>query len=101
MWTLGWGDPSTQMLYDRFHFEESDRTGGVVRGAGHPGGTEWHARRDVGRFEMQLLLEKYGFTVETVFGDLGSAATGERFPVYDLRGAQDAASATACTLRQR
>ncbi len=69
MWTLGWGDPATQTHYRRFYFEESDDKGQLVRRFVKPEPPNWSKVRYLGRYEMELILEKYGLAVETVYGD--------------------------------
>lgn len=69
-WILGgWGDPSLQQSYHRFYFEELDQSGNSVRRFALPPTPKWHVRRFVGRYEMQLLLEKCGFSVVDIYGD--------------------------------
>ena len=69
-WILGgWGDPSLQLHYHRFYFEEVDESGISIRRFALPPAPKWHVRRFIGRYEMQLLLEKCGFAVENIYGD--------------------------------
>lgn len=57
------------MRYRRRYIEEFDEAGGLVRKSASPEPPNWSRVRYLGRYEMQLILEKYGFSVETIYGD--------------------------------
>lgn len=68
MWSLSWGEAATQRRYHRFYFEELREGGGEPRRFASPPPPAWHATRDLGRFEAELLLEKCGYELEAVYG---------------------------------
>lgn len=69
MWVLTWADVATQTQYHRFHFEEQDEHGAVVRSFSHPEFPGWNRRRFLCRYEMELLLEKCGFATDMIYGN--------------------------------
>lgn len=87
-WILGgWGDSSLQQHFHRFYFEELDEAGVSVRRFALPPAPKWHVRRFIGRYELQLLLEKHGFAVENIYGDyhLGSYGPHSKIMVIEAR----------------
>ena len=69
-WSLGWGDPDKKLRYHRFYFEELDSSGRMLRHFAVPAPPDWHVRRFLDRDDMESLLEKHGFAVETLYGGL-------------------------------
>lgn len=69
MWSLGWSDASRQIKYHRLYFEEYADSGRLVNRSAQPEPPLWHARRFLGRYEAEWLLEKHGFVVDRIYGD--------------------------------
>jgi len=65
--SASWYDPLEQKRYTHFAFEEQETDGSWTRSEPLPPG-EWGAMRYLYRFELHLMLELCGFSIENIWG---------------------------------